>query len=159
MLALPDERFSELIEAGQSPPTDLAAEEAAVAFAARRPTDGYLEVRSEVLKRWGYRCAVTDTQFAGEAPELRLVPIRPRDRGGPLHAANYLPMVELAEHAWRAGAISVTETCEFVAVMDRLDPDLLAAMPPDGRLIVPEDPALRPDSAHLAWHRANVFGR
>lgn len=160
MLGLTDERFAELIEAGRRPAPELAAEEAATGFLGRRPMDGYLEVRAEVLKRWNYRCAVTDTQFApGEAPELRLVAIRPRDRGGPLHAANYLPMVELAEYAWRTGAISVTETGAFVAVMDRLPPELLEAMPPGNQLIVPDDPALRPDPAHLSWHRVNVFGR
>lgn len=161
MLALTDERYAEIVAAGM--PTAeavLGAAEAMSSFEAdRAPVDAYLAVRAEVLRRWNYCCAITDMQFAaGQAPELRLVPIRPREMGGPLHASNYLPMVELAERAWLTGGLSVTEDLEFVAVMDRLDPDLLAAMPPNGKLIVPDDLALRPDAEHLAYHRTYVFG-
>ncbi len=161
MLALTDERYAAILGAGMSS-TDavLGAAEARSSFDTERaPVDAYLAVRAEVLRRWNYCCAITDMQFAsGEAPELRLVPIRPREMGGPLHASNYLPMVEIAEHAWLTGSIAVTDDLEFVAVMDRLDPDLLAAMPADGKLIVPSDPALRPDAEHLAYHRTYVFG-
>lgn len=161
MLALPDERYAEIVEAGTpAAGAALGAAEAISSFDTERaPVDAYLAVRAEVLRRWNYCCAITDMQFAsGEAQELRLVPIRPREMGGPLHASNYLPMVEIAERAWLTGGIAVTDDLEFVAVMDRLDPDLLAAMPPDGKLIVPNDPALRPDAEHLAYHRTYVFG-
>jgi hypothetical protein len=161
MLTLTEERYAEIVEAGMAvADAALGAAEAVSSFDAERaPVDAYLAVRAEVLRRWNYCCAITDMQFArGEAPELRLVPIRPREQGGPLHASNYLPMVEIAERAWLTGSIAVTDDLEFVAVMDRLDPDLLAAMPPDGKLLVPADPALRPDAEHLAYHRTYVFG-
>jgi predicted restriction endonuclease len=160
MLTLPDERYGRILDAGTAAIDKSQLAEAALPFQAERaPTDAYLKVRAEVLRRWNYCCAVTDTQFAsGEAPELRLVAIRPRERGGPLHAGNYLPMVERAERAWLTGGISVTDQYELVAVLDRLDPELLAAMPPDGKLIVPRDPALRPDPEHLAYHWTYVFG-
>lgn len=161
MLTLPEERYVEVLEIGTAGIRPIPGDrEAKPSFEAERaPLDAYLAVRAEVLRRWNYCCAITDMQFAaGEAPELRLVPIRPREMGGPLHASNYLPMVELAERAWLTGGLSVTEDLEFVAVMDRLDPDLLEAMPPDGKLVVPNDPALRPDAEHLAYHRTYVFG-
>lgn len=160
MLMLADERYDQILEAGTATADASELAEAAQPFQAERAaTDAYLQVRAEVLRRWNYSCAVTDTQFApGLAPELRLVAIRPREMGGPLHAGNYLPMVELAEHAWLTGGIAVTDGLDFVAVLDRLDPDLLAAMPQDGKLIVPRDPALRPDPEHLAYHRTYVFG-
>jgi len=161
MLTLSDERYAEIIAAATpGAPATAEAAEAHFSFEAEHaPMDAYLAVRAEVLRRWNYCCAITDTQFAeGLAPELRLVPIRPREMGGPLHASNYLPMVELAERAWLTGGISATDDLEIVAVMDRLDPDLLAAMPPNGRLVVPADAALRPDIGHLAYHRSYIFG-
>lgn len=159
MLTLSDERYAEIIAAA-TPDAPAGAAEAHFSFEAEHaPMDAYLAVRAEVLRRWNYCCAITDTQFPeGLAPELRLVPIRPREMGGPLHAGNYLPMVEPAERAWLTGGISVTDDLEIVAVMDRLDPDLLAAMPPSGRLVVPDDAALRPDAGHLAYHRTYIFG-
>ena len=160
MLTLADERYDEILAVGTAAAAVLPkAAEAQFSPPLPPPVDAYLAVRAEVLRRWNYCCAITDTQFAsGEAPELRLVPIRPREMGGPLHASNYLPMVEIAERAWLTGGISVTDDLDFVAVMDQLDPDLLAAMPPSGKLIVPSDPALRPDPEHLAYHRTYVFG-
>lgn len=158
MLSLSDERFRVILDDGTAVTTAVGVDEGVVPFLARpKPLDSYLEIRSEVLRRWEYRCAVTDVQFApGEAPELRLVPIRPRERGGPLEVGNYLPMVEIAEHAWQAGFLSVTDALDFVMVIDRLDPDMFAAMSP--RLLLPDDPSLGPDPAHLAYHRNYVFG-
>lgn len=160
MLTLADERYDEILAVGIASTAEApGAADAQFSPPSPPPVDAYLAVRAEVLRRWNYCCAVTDMQFArGEAPELRLVPIRPREMGGPLHASNYLPMVEMAEHAWLTGGIAVTDDLEFVAVMDRLDPDLLSAMPPNGKLIVPSDPALRPDAEYLAYHRTYVFG-
>lgn len=161
MLTLTDERHAAILKTGMPAGEALVgAAEANASFQVERaPVDAYLAIRAEVLRRWNYCCAVTDMQFAqGEAPELRLVPIRPREMGGPLHAGNYLPMIELAERAWLTGGLSVTEDLEFVAVMDRLDANLLEAMPADGKLIVPAEPALQPDAEHLAYHRTYVFG-
>ena len=52
------------------------------------------------------------------------------------------------------GVALLTDTIS--KVIDRLNPDLLGAMP--SKLLVPDDPALGPDPAHLAYHRTNVFG-
>jgi hypothetical protein len=157
MLSLSDVRFAEILAAADI--TDAAAEEANATFAPDAKT--YEAIYRRVLERWDYRCAVTGRRFpqaTGTHSELRLVAIRPREQGGPLHVRNYLPMVEEAARAWQRGDISVTDGLEFVAVQDRLSPDLLEKMRPDGRLLVPDGAALGPDPEHLAFHRIRVFG-
>jgi hypothetical protein len=161
MLNLGQARFVQILAAARRGAAD-AAEEATVvpALDAPVPIEQFLRVHNEVMARWQYRCAVTDVQFApseGLHPHLRLVAIRPRRLGGPLSSENFLPMVELAEHAWVTGVISAGPALDLLVVPNRLDPSLLEAMPPDGKLIVPEDPASRPNPAHLAFHRTRIF--
>lgn len=160
MLALSDERFAELLRLSEQAVRIAPAAEARV-VEPWAVNFSLVELHDEVLRRWDYRCAITDIQFAPEGrphPSLRLVPIRPRELGGTYTVDNILPMVEFAEHAWRSGAIGVGANLELLAVLDRLPPDLLTAMPRDGRLIVPEDRLLRPNPENLAYHRMHVFG-
>jgi hypothetical protein len=162
MLRLSADRWREierLAEVGDF----TGAEEASLPFAIddAPPLQTFLKLHDQVLGAWGYRCAVTGQVFASRErphPMLRLVPIRPRELGGPMHVSNYLPMIEMAERAWLSGAIGVTEDLDFVAVLNRLDPSLLEAMPRSGKLIVPDDPDQQPDQALLAWHFASMYG-
>lgn len=157
MLSLTDERFAEILAGSDL--AEIQIEEADAAFAPDTAT--YEAIYRQVLERWDYRCAVTGQRFpeaTGTHRELRLVAIRPRERGGPLHVRNYLPMVEDAARAWQRGDIGVTDGLEFVAVQDRLSADLLERMRPDGRLLVPDAASLGPDPQHLAYHRTHVFG-
>ena len=160
-LRLADDRYAEILE--QAKHSDLTGASEAPARIYDSPSlDTYLAIHDQVLRAWNYRCAITGQQFQPGArphPYLRVVAIRPRELGGPLHVRNYMPMVESAEHAWLTGGIGVTHLGEFVAILDRLDDKLLEAMPLSGKLVMPEDQANWPDSDHLAWHFANVFGR
>lgn len=159
-LSLSAERFGEVLDAAGGPRAGGLSEVANLVFGgATRPED-YLRIHNEVMRRWGFRCAVTDVQFAagrGLHPDLRLVAIRPRELGGPLDVRNFLPMVEMAEHAWVTGAISVGPEFDFVAVQNRLAAELLEAMPPSGKLIVPDNPDEWPDADCLAFHRTRLF--
>ena len=115
----------------------------------------------QVLERWDYRCAVTGERFPGATPlheELEVAMIRPQALGGPLHVRNYLPMVTEAAELWLHGNMTVTDSLLLSFVFDRVDPNLLRRIPSGFRLIVPTDPELRPDPAHLAFHRQHVFG-
>jgi hypothetical protein len=67
-------------------------------------------------------------------------------------------MVAAAARAWEQGHISVGASGDLVAVLDKLDPDLLEQMDRGGRLLLPDDPTLRPDPADLAFHRQHIFG-
>jgi hypothetical protein len=114
-----------------------------------------------VMDRWKYRCAVTGETYPPHEhphPNLDLVEIKPRSRGGDVHVRNLLPMIPLAARSWQRGDISVGTDLEFMAVQNRLDPDLLERMRPEGTLLVPEDPLDGPDPANLLYHRRYVFG-
>ncbi|WP_417309385.1 hypothetical protein [Devosia sp.] len=121
----------------------------------------YTTLHDEVLRRWDYRCAITELSFAREGrphPNLRIVAIRPREWGGPLDPANYLPLVPLAEQAWRNGVISLTDSFEIVTVLSQLGDDLREALPQSRCLLLPEDSAFWPAVEHVSFHRLHVFG-
>lgn len=161
MLRLGEDRYEEILELAKV--SDLAGASEAPARIYDSPSlETYLSIHDQVLRAWGYRCAITGRQFQPGArphPSLRVVAIRPRELGGPLHVKNYMPMVEFAERAWLTGTIAVTSLGSFVAILDRLDPDLLEAMPKSGNLVMPENDTDWPDTTLLAWHFHNVFGR
>ena len=159
-ISLSAERFAEVLDAAGVSSLGGLSEATDVALAGGTQPEDYLRLNNEVMRRWGYRCAVTDVQFAaisGLHPQLRLVAIRPRALGGPLDVRNFLPMVEIAEHAWVTGAISVAPAFDIVAVLNRLPAELLEAMSPDGKLIVPENRDEWPDAGCLAFHRTRIF--
>lgn len=158
-LRLDEDRYEQIME---------LAKVSALAGAAEAPArlydspslETYLAIHDQVLRAWNYRCAVTGQQFSPGGrphPQLRVVAIRPREFGGPLHVKNYLPMVEPAERAWQIGAIAVTSFGAFMAIFDRLDGELRRSV--QGKLTMPENPADWPDSGELAWHFAHTFGR
>lgn len=160
MIALSDERHAEIAEMGQRHVPTGNVQDVMTQLGLTPPVDNYLATRAELLERWGFRCAFTGIQFdEGEAPQLRMVPIQPRQLGGPLSLRNYLPMIELAERAWLTGGISLTDDLDVIAVQNRLDPDLLEKLPTSGRLTPPAEEFARPDPRYLAFHRAYVFGR
>ena len=164
LLALSSERFSEIFDRARSQAESHAeAAEAAVAFehSRSRALAIYLAIHDEVLGRWDYRCAITGMRFAPAArphPSLRVVAIRPRDRGGPFHVRNYLPLTEMAERAWTHGHLTVGHELGLLADLARIEPELLEAIRPEFQLLVPEDPQLWPDPEHIAFHREHVFG-
>jgi hypothetical protein len=154
MLPLSDERFAEIVDRSATSDTAQHAEEASAPFVST-----YLTVRDQVLRAWNYRCAVTGTRFAPtDAPSrLEVIAIRPRAAGGPLHVQNCLPLVAMAASAWRQGWIAAGPGLDILAVQNRLDPDLLERMRPEGTLLVPDRPELAPDPEHVTYHREHVF--
>ncbi len=165
-LSLDELRFEQILEAAAaSDGSDGALAEAQAVFALDRQStlDTYLTVHDRVLARYRHRCAFTGEQFAPSAsrphPQLRVVAIRPRELGGPLHVRNYLPMVPAAEHAFTHGHLTLGSEYGFIVAQRRIDPELADKLLPAGRLELPADPLLWPDSAAIAYHRANIFDR
>jgi hypothetical protein len=156
LLLLSDERVAEVLREGRSPGGPPALEEQAIPFS---DDQAYATIESQVLERWRFTCAVTGERYDAKVPATRLfvVPIRPRPRGGPLHARNYLPMVEPAARAWTLGHISAGPQLDFLAVLDQLDAGLLERMRREGKLLVPGGVEFGPDPDHLAYHRTHVF--
>lgn len=120
----------------------------------------YEALRRAVLRNYGHACAMTGVSASGRAGALgepEVVPIRPRPQGGPVHVTNCISLAPAAGDALNHGHITVTDDYRLVADLSRIDPELLEHLNPDGRLRVPEDVALRPARAHLAWHRERLL--
>ncbi len=165
-LSLDDNRFDEILQ--QALATDVSAQalaEAQGVFAHDREEalQAYQRVHDRVLQRWNHRCVVTGAQFAPSStrphPDLRVVAIRPREFGGPLHVRNYLPMVSEAEHAWVRGHITLGPSFGFQLSARLIDPEFSEQLLPLGRLNLPENPSLWPDLDLIAYHRAHIFDR
>lgn len=159
-IELTDAEYARVLSEAPVPIPSGALEEAAF-----RPETGlsvYTGLHDEVLRRWDYRCAITELSFARGGrphPNLRIVAIRPREWGGPLDPSNYLPLVPLAEQAWRNGTISLTDSFEIVCVLSQLSDDLREALPQSRCLLLPDDPAFWPAEEHVSFHRQHVFGQ
>lgn len=165
-LSLEDARFEEILQlATANDITAQALAEAHAVFAHDRQAglDAYLKLHDRVLQRWKYRCVFTGTQFeradTRPHPQLKVVAIRPRELGGQLHVRNYLPMVAEVEHAWTHGHLTLGPSYGFQVSERLIDPELHERLLPLGRLQLPGEPSLWPDSESVAYHRANIFDR
>ena len=140
---------------------DGLGEEAQRGFAADHSINAHTDLQSVVLLTYGYRCALTGAQF--ERPVLHLhrdldvVAIQPRDQGGPLAIANYLPMLHALARPFRDGLITLEYDYRIaVPHPDLLDRDMLTAL--RQRLVLVEEP-FRPARDHIAHHRRYALGR
>lgn len=119
----------------------------------------YRQLYRQVLAAYGQRCAFSGEPLPADLThEQTIVPIRPRETGGPLHVTNYVALAEAMAAAFRAGHVGVGERYEFVIDEDQIDPATIRRFNRDGRMAQPADPAYRPDPRHLAFHLARIFG-
>jgi hypothetical protein len=136
-------------------------EEAQRGFAADESLDAYTSLYRLVLMSYGYRCALTGARFAPPTgalhPDLEVVAIQPREQGGPLTIANYLPMLVSLRRVFQDGLITVEDDYRIVVprpeMLDRLILESLRSS-----LVLPDDP-FRPGAAFLAHHRRYALGR
>lgn len=142
---------------------DGLGEEAQRGFAAADGTlDAHTELYRLVLLVYGHRCALTGARFAPPVltlhPDLEVEAIQPREDGGPLAIANYLPMIRSLARPFRDGLITIESDYRITAPHpDMLDADMLAAL--RAGLVVPEEALFRPGVAFLAHHRRYALGR
>ncbi|MGB3339038.1 MAG: hypothetical protein WBA73_17820 [Devosia sp.] len=140
---------------------DGLGEEAQRGFAADESLDAYTSLYRLVLVSYGYRCALTGARFAAPAsalhPDLDVTAIQPREQGGPLAIANYLPMIVSLVPVFRDGLITIEDDFRIlVPHPELLDRDTLAAL--RSSLALPEPP-FRPGPEFLAHHRRYALGR
>ena len=137
-------------------------EQAQRGFAAADDTvQAYTALYGLVLQVYGYRCALTGARFAPPVmtlhPDLHVEAIQPRDQGGPLAIANYLPMIGTLLRPFRDGLIAIEDDYRIVVPHpDLLDAELLSAL--RTTLIQPDQP-FRPGLAFIAHHRRYALGR
>lgn len=140
---------------------DGLGEEAQRGFAADESLDAHASLYRLVLVSYGYRCALTGARFAAPVsalhPDLDVTAIQPREQGGPLAIANYLPMIASLTPAFRGGLIAIEDDYRIrVPHPQLLAPDTLAAL--RSSLVLPEPP-FRPGAEFLAHHRRYALGR
>lgn len=140
---------------------DGLGEEAQRGFAADESLDAYTSLYRLVLVSYGYRCALTGARFAAPIStlhaDLEVTAIQPREQGGPLAIANYLPMIVSLVPAFRDGLITIEDDYRIRAPHpELLGPDMLAAL--RSSLVLPEAP-FRPGAEFLAHHRRFALGR
>ena len=141
---------------------DGMGEEAQRGFAADHSNNAHTDLQAIVLMSYGYRCVLTGAQFERPAlhlhADLDVVAIQPREEGGPLAIANYLPMLHSLVRPFRDGLITVEDDYRIVAPQPTLlDPEMVAAL--RGSLVVPNDPLFQPGTEFLAYHRRYALGR
>lgn len=145
---------------GLPPGTAPGLMESAALFDAETPP--YAAIYDQILRAYDSRCALTHHQFpraTATSDAIRAVPIWPRHFDGPLHVRNYLLLRRDMATIWNAGIVSATDDFHIVAVLAGLEPHLLEAIHPSGRLYVPADPQYRPDRKYLGWHRQFILGQ
>ncbi len=165
MLSLETTRFDEIVAAGMGGPGSAMLAESATAFEHQRASDidTYLLLHDRVLGRWKHRCVFTGARFAPSDarphPKLKVVAIRSRALGGPLHVRNFLPMTAEAEMAWNAGHITLGPGFGFQVAKHRIDPEFEERLAPIGKLSLPPEPSHWPDVEQIAFHRDHIFDR
>ena len=87
----------------------------------------------------------------------RSSPFNPLAAGGALHVRNFLCLTSVAANAFRRGHLAVGPAFQIIVDLSHIDPELLEALNPIGRLRLPEMPIGRPDPDALAFHRAKIF--
>jgi hypothetical protein len=140
---------------------DGLGEEAQRGFAADESLDAYTSLYRLVLVSYGYRCALTGVRFAAPVSalhaDLDVTAIQPREQGGPLAIANYLPMIVSLTKVFRDGLITIEDDFRIlVPHPELLDRDMLSAL--RASLVLPEAP-FRPGPEFLAHHRRYALGR
>ena len=141
---------------------DGLGEEAQRGFAAADDTLGaYTGLYRLVLLAYGNRCALTGARFAPPVltlhADLEVEAIQPREEGGPLAIANYLPMIGTLAPAFRDGLITIEHDYRIlVPHPSLLDGELLSAL--RTTVLLPDEP-FRPGPEYLAHHRRYALGR
>lgn len=115
-----------------------------------------------VLHYYSFTCAMTGQVFAavdGIHPNLQVSAIRPLAEGGPLDVSNFIALCAEADRAFQLGHISIGPDYSLLADLGRIDADLLGALDPQGRLLLPLDARAWPSQETIAYHRSHVFAQ
>ncbi|HEV7717643.1 MAG TPA: hypothetical protein VGO70_01570 [Arsenicitalea sp.] len=166
VVSLDDASFTAILQAAvaaqrEAPVEAGLRESAAVAAPYDHGPPGmeiYHQLHAQVLRNFGFRCAVTHQQFSEAAvlqQKLLVIPIRTLEDGGQLHVTNFMPLCTKAAAAFHDGDLAIGSRFEIWAALDRVEPALVRKMP--GLLHLPKDERDWPSQASLAWHRDHVF--
>jgi hypothetical protein len=104
---------------------------------------------------YDYRCAFTGDDLTAEIkadPQVALL----RLRGASNAPGAVIPASLEAIYAYERGHLALGQRHEFIVALDRIDPELLEALAPTGRLRLPDRTMFYPDPELLRAHRLAV---
>jgi putative restriction endonuclease len=116
--------------------------------------------RRIVLDAYDCRCAITGLKFinGGGRAEVEAAHIKPVEQNGPDIITNGIALSGTAHWMFDRGLISLSDDLEVLVSRQVNDVDSVwKLVNPERRAAVPANPAHRPHSSYLAWHREHCF--
>lgn len=114
--------------------------------------------QSAIQNAYVQTCAFTGLKVinGGGRPEVEAAHIRPVASNGPDSVRNGLAVSRTVHWLFDRGLVSIADDLSILVTSD-LPAPALRLLNADRRLLAPSDPALRPATTFLDWHRTNVF--
>lgn len=115
--------------------------------------------RRHICSLYDNTCAVTGLRLinGGGRPEVQAAHIRAVEHDGPDTVRNGIALTGTAHWLFDRGLISVADDYSLLVSSQGLPESLERLISPDRKLRIPDQGALRPHPAYLAWHRDNRF--
>jgi len=112
-----------------------------------------------VKRAYADTCAMTGLKIinGGGRAEAQAAHIRPVAHDGPDSVRNGLALSATAHWMFDRGLVSIDDDLSLLIAKDRLPDAATRLFLPEGRLLAPATPALRPHPQFLRYHREQVF--
>jgi putative restriction endonuclease len=114
----------------------------------------------QVKRAYGGRCAMTGLELrnGGGRPEVEAAHIVPVEAKGPDTVRNGMALSGTVHWMFDRGLVSVDADYSILIARNTVASDVANRLfVPDLKLILPDDPAHRPHTTYLEWHRENCF--
>jgi putative restriction endonuclease len=116
----------------------------------------------QVKAAYGGRCAISGLGLrnGGGRSEVQAAHIRPVSHDGPDTVQNGLALSGTLHWMFDRGLVSVGEDLTILVSHNKVPSDVAQRLIAPGlKLMVPEDPRLRPHPEYLQFHREHIFGQ
>jgi hypothetical protein len=154
---LEEAAYAELLASIEARAPGLEEDQTAFIYVAADAAQALPQVVNEYYRE---TCAFTGTPLL---PSVGVLPspaaVRPIGAGGEQSPSNFIAATPAARLALERGHLTIGPNYEFITALDKIDPELLEALNPIGRLRLPSSPEAVPDPRALDWHRRMIFNR
>lgn len=115
--------------------------------------------RRHVRNAYDMTCAVTGLRLVngGGRPEVQAAHIRPVEENGPDTVRNGIALTGTAHWLFDRGLLSFGDDYSIMLSPHGVPNDLDKLIRPERMLLLPDQPARRPHSTYLQWHRQHRF--
>ncbi|MBN9332865.1 hypothetical protein [Devosia sp.] len=123
--------------------------------------DNHVAFYRFALKIYNYRCAISGLRFPSDAQilhqQLEVVPIHPREFGGPLEIGNVLVLETGMADAFARGLVTASDDWQLIVPQPQALNEAQRQHAVAGRvLFVPSEPMFRPEARNLQFHRLTI---